>query len=110
MIHIQIMIILLLMVDRGLFVLKKNQTLSTGDVLTDSNISMSPNPAHSFTTLESPENISIKAVSVYNNLGQMVFSESNIETNSYRLSTAMLNSGLYIIKINDSLSKKLIIH
>lgn len=97
-------------IDRGLFVLKKNQTLSTGDVLTDSNISMSPNPAHSFTTLESPENISIKAVSVYNNLGQMVFSESNIETNSYRLSTAMLNSGLYIIKINDSLSKKLIIH
>lgn len=97
-------------IERGLFVLRpSDMALSTDTFKIDNTFSISPNPA-------TQSNITIKAsatintVEVYSILGKKLISKSNINTDSYVLPIPDLSNGIYLVKINNSVSKKLIVN
>ncbi len=61
-----------------------------------------PNPANLTATLDLEESISTKNnISVYNNIGKLIFQESNIIT-PYSLDISNYLNGLYIVKVYNS--------
>jgi len=96
-------------IERGLFVVRKSGTLSTNDVTLDNTFTMSPNPASQNPTISSKSNQKINTIEVYNILGQKTFSEDNINLQEYVLPTDNFTNGIYLIKINSTITKKLIL-
>lgn len=97
-------------IERGLFVVRKNQTLSTLDRNEQTRFSLSPNPTSGFANIEASQNGTINTIEIYNHLGQQLFSKSNINSAQFRISTHHYESGLYLVKINNKITKKLIIN
>ena len=95
-------------IERGLIVVRKSNTLSTPSFETETEISLSPNPAKDFTIIKSNNKTPIKNVIIYNLLGQEIKSYDNIDSIDFKINTSQLGKGLYIVKINN-ISKKLII-
>jgi len=98
-------------IERGLFVLRaSNNPLSTANFELATAFSLSPNPAKADVTIKATENKMIKSLEVYNILGKKLFSKDNINTESFVLPIQNLSNGIYLVKINDSTSKKLIVN
>ncbi|WP_299366890.1 choice-of-anchor B family protein [Winogradskyella sp.] len=97
-------------IDRGLFVVRKNQSLSIDDQTYEANFSLSPNPTSDLALVEASQNLIIDTIEIYNNLGQKLFSRSNINNNSFTLPTSNFTSGMYIVKINHKITKRLIVN
>jgi choice-of-anchor B domain-containing protein len=93
-------------IDRGLFIVRKSANLSSEN-FDKSIFVISPNPANSFVTIESSNEIN--KIEVYNILGKSIKTVSNLFVNNFRLDTSDLTSGIYLLKINDGISKKIII-
>ena len=70
--------------------------------------SMSPNPAKDFVTLRSIQD-PINSVVVYNLLGQEVLSLNRFDQQEVSLDIRHLNSGVYVLTINNTQSQKLVI-
>ncbi|MEY2997010.1 MAG: hypothetical protein RIQ82_389 [Bacteroidota bacterium] len=70
--------------------------------------SMSPNPATDFVTLRGVQD-PINSVVVYNLLGQEVLSQNRFDQQEVSLDIRHLNSGVYVLTINNSQSQKLVI-
>ena len=96
-------------IEGGLFVIRKNQTLSTSDNNTQTSFSLSPNPTSDSAIIEASQNSFINSIDIYNSLGQLLFSKSEINSPRFQLPTSNYDSGLYIIKINNKATKKLVI-
>jgi secreted PhoX family phosphatase len=84
-------------------------TLSTEFKIKDSKARFSPNP------LESSKNLiihgkQIRNVKVYSVLGKMIIDENYNTTNRVELNLKNLNSGLYLVKINNQETSKLIVN
>ncbi|MBF6609003.1 MAG: choice-of-anchor B family protein [Flavobacterium sp.] len=92
-------------INRGLFILKKGNALSVSEQSIDEAF-ISPNPASDFATINL--NQSIENVEVFNILGNKVrsYAPNNPE---FTFNTADLARGMYIVKINGKLVKKLMI-
>lgn len=79
------------------------------------NISVYPNPANNIVNIDfSNTELENLSLSVYNNLGQEIFSKQFIERNKLKLNTSNWNQGIYFINIVDSksqlsLTKKLVL-
>lgn len=98
-------------IERGLFVVRKSSpTLNLDDKTADENFSIFPNPTKSQTTITAVNNETVSSVKVYSILGQQLIDIHNIDATIYDLETTVLEKGIYLIKINDNLSKKLIIN
>ncbi|RSK41748.1 choice-of-anchor B family protein [Mangrovimonas spongiae] len=95
-------------IERGLFVVRKSGTLNTSTFKTKETITLLPNPAINQTKISSKEGI-IQSIKVYNTLGKVVFKSNNINLKSFVLPTKKLTTGLYLVKINNTTIKKLII-
>jgi len=93
-------------IERGLFVVKKNAILSN-DGFTNLNISMHPNPSNGLVNINL--DIPIEKIEVFNVLGVKVMSMTNINSNEVQFNVNELASGMYIVLVNDSFSKKLIV-
>lgn len=96
-------------IDRGLFIVRKSGTLSVPDELFESSFSIYPNPARKNPTLKAGNNSTIHSVEVFNVLGKKVFSKQNIQKQEFVLPIENEAKGIYIVKINGELSKKLIL-
>ena len=96
-------------IERGMFIVRKSGTLNTIEFTQSSSFSLSPNPTTSISTLKSNNDNSIITVEIYNILGQRVFNKGNINKLEFVLPTKDYNSGVYLVKINNSLTKKLVI-
>jgi choice-of-anchor B domain-containing protein len=95
--------------DGGFFLIRKSGTLSIPSF--DSNsFELYPNPAANYVTIKMPNNAVITELEVLNLLGQQIFTtKPNQDLNSFDLAVSSLQSGTYILKVNNLLSKKLII-
>lgn len=92
-------------IERG-FLLVRDPSLS----INQENIfdfSLTPNPASNIFTVESAA-ISINSIEIFNILGQQVFNSSFTETNSKSIDITSLENGMYLVKINNDITKKLI--
>ncbi len=95
-------------IERGLFVLRKSGTLNL-NAIKENDFSIFPNPTKDKVTINLTNNNAIENIEVFSILGQKVFKKSNISLNSFVLETKPFKSGVYIIKINNNVSKKIVI-
>ncbi|MEM7084802.1 MAG: choice-of-anchor B family protein [Bacteroidota bacterium] len=70
---------------------------------------LSPNPATNRLTVSS-KNVTISQVTIYNVLGQMVLDKSFSNSFSETLNISNLNSGMYLVKINNTTTKRLVVN
>ena len=89
-------------INRGLFVLRKNASLSNEEFL-NSNYTIYPNPAKTFFTIDS--NIVIESITIYDSLGKTIKKLQSAQ--NYDVSD--LEKGLYFVRINNDFTKKIIV-
>ncbi|NRA92341.1 MAG: T9SS type A sorting domain-containing protein, partial [Psychroserpens sp.] len=94
--------------ERGLFVVGKISNLSTNQS-TIGTFSVSPNPTQGDTTINSSGNTVINSVEVYTLLGQKLYDFQNLNVNQFIIPFSQNKSGIYLVKINDSLTKKIVV-
>lgn len=96
-------------INRGLFIVKKNETLSSDQQdIEKSRFSISPNPTNINPTITGHRQ-TIESITVFNILGKKIFSKKNINQNSFVLPIENYAKGIYLIRINQNISKKLVI-
>jgi choice-of-anchor B domain-containing protein len=96
-------------IEKGFFVIRKSGTLSLNSEKTTANFSIFPNPAKSQTTITIGNNKIIESIQVYSLLGQKIIDKKNINQSKHILETAILEKGIYLIKINGTMTKKFIV-
>ena len=96
-------------IERGLFVVRKSGTLNLENLDLKKDFSIYPNPTSEKITIKSFNNQVIKSIQVYSLLGQKIIEENNINSAKYVLSTIGIKKGVYLIKINNLRTSKLII-
>lgn len=97
-------------IERGLFVLRQTNTLNTTSFEKDKGFSLSPNPTNNIAKIKSNNNQPISSVKIYDVLGKLIFSKNNINATSFVLPISDYNNGIYLVKINNTNSKKLVIN
>ncbi len=93
-------------IDSGLFIVKKSANLLTESFIKNS-FKLSPNPANDFITLESENNID--SIEIFDVIGKKVKSDQNLTGVFHNIDISNLNSGVYIVKVNNSNSLKLVV-
>ena len=92
-------------IERGLFIVKKNTALSLQNFEKNS-FRLSPNPTENFVNIESVNKI--ESIVIFDILGKKVLELSNLDSNLQTLDVTKLNSGVYVVKVNQSNTLKLI--
>jgi choice-of-anchor B domain-containing protein len=95
-------------IDRGLFVIRNSSTLTNNDPLVF-DFKMYPNPATSHTMIRAGENKLIQTVEIFDIVGKKVVTYQNINEVLFQLPVSTLPSGMYVVKINNTTSQKLIV-
>lgn len=80
----------------------------TQEDISVSNFEIAPNPAKKNITITS-SNKPIKSIEIFNILGQRVLNETFDPTKSKQININSLYSGMYLIKINTQITKRLIV-
>lgn len=93
-------------IDRGLFVVKKSGTLSTEE-FENKKVALSPNPASSIVSISTNENI--EKVLIFDTVGKIVKKFTRILSNEFNFDVSDLKAGLYLVKLNNGSTKKLIV-
>ena len=96
-------------IEKGLFVVRKSGTLHLNTNKKHPSFSVFPNPAIKTTTISANNNLQIQNIKLFSILGQKVFEKNNIKELKYVLKTSALKTGIYLIKINDQFTRKLVI-
>ena len=97
-------------IERGLFIIRKSGSpLSVSSETFNDRFSVFPNPANTNPVIRAKESELIQSVVVYNVLGREIFSQQNINRSEFVLPIENQSKGIYIVKINQSISKKLIL-
>ena len=96
-------------IDRGLFIVRKSGTLHINDFSNRQDILLSPNPATTFTEITSSGNDVIKSIELYNVLGKKIYENHNIGLNKIVIPLESYQRGIYIIKINNTTTKKILL-
>ena len=96
--------------NRGFFIVKKSETLQMENFLVKNPFTIYPNPAKNNPILKSSQNTPIESIEIYSLLGQKIFHQKEIQQLEYLLPTESMVRGMYLVKINGSLTKKLILN
>jgi len=96
-------------IERGLFVVRKSNTLSNPEFELSNSFTLSPNPTTSNATIKGTKDKLVNTIEIYNILGQKVFQQNNIFQETFVLPVKNYRAGIYLIKINQTISKKLIV-
>lgn len=92
-------------IEGGLFILKKNATLSE-NTFEDFEIGVYPNPVSNLLTITSE--IPIEKIEVFDLVGKKCFDQSIEKLERVEIDFKNLDSGVYILKINEKSNKKII--
>ena len=96
-------------INRGLFIVQKSGTLSVDDaILVSKNTKIYPNPSAS-EVLITAKNYTLNEVQLYTVLGQEVVRRESTYGNEIRLDVGNYDEGVYFLKINNQITKKIII-
>ncbi|MFY7672224.1 choice-of-anchor B family protein [Tenacibaculum sp. MEBiC06402] len=95
-------------IEQGLFIVRKSRTLSVPDQqISSKKITIYPNPADRAPIISS--NTIIESIEAFTILGKKVYQKENINRNDFVLPINNLAKGIYLVKINGTIGKKLII-
>ncbi len=99
-------------INRGFILIRQSNTLSVDEVSTNptTGLSMFPNPTRGNVTFKTGLTSGIHHIEFFNILGKRVQSiQLEIPLQETNVSTSNLPDGIYIVKINDTITKKLIV-
>jgi choice-of-anchor B domain-containing protein len=94
-------------INRGFFLIRKSGTLETSD-FEDQDFKIFPNPALSYVTVLNAEE-DIQKIEIFNLLGQKIFSKAYQDEKQIQVNLEAFDSGLYLLKINNYFTRKLMI-
>jgi choice-of-anchor B domain-containing protein len=92
----------------GLFIVKESQTMATTD-WNENSFQILPNPATNYVQIRSNNSAMIEDIQLVNTVGQVLFSKSKINQKNFQLDLTGVAKGIYMVKINQSISKKLVV-
>jgi choice-of-anchor B domain-containing protein len=93
-------------INTGLFIVRKSASLATNS-FEKSNFKLSPNPSNDIITIESESDIT--SIEIFDFVGKKVKTVENLSLKFNNVDISDLNSGVYIVKVNNSTSLKLIV-
>lgn len=79
-------------------------------IIHESLVSIYPNPTNNIVNINANE---INSITIYNTLGEIIFSENKINTNELQINTSQWSKGIYSIQVNTKvklINKKLIVN
>ncbi len=94
-------------INRGLFIVR-DATLGINDN-TISSFAIAPNPAKEFVTVSSKAD-PILQVEIFNILGQKVMDQNFAQSLSENINISNLQAGMYVMKINSTTTKRLLVN
>jgi len=94
-------------INRGFLLVKDPEFLSVAEVTTDE-FTIFPNPTATNFTINSKIN-PISKIEIFSILGQQVIDLTFSETTSKNIDISSLHSGMYLVKINNNTTKRLIV-
>jgi choice-of-anchor B domain-containing protein len=98
----------ILITDRsGGFFLVKSSSLGVNDFSTATNFAVFPNPASNRINIETANDIILK-ITISDMLGNILYAEENINTEEKEIDISIYSQGIYILTINDNITKKII--
>ena len=89
------------------FILVNSTLLSVDDSELESNLSITPNPTSDWITIHLKE-IVLNRVEVFDVSGKQVLNKSLFDSNSGSIDLSVLEQGIYFVRINGSITKKII--
>lgn len=92
----------------GLFIVKESENMATSD-WTSSDFQISPNPATAYVQIKAKNSKMIESVQLMNPVGQVLHHQTQINQKNLQLDVSTLPKGIYILKINHSISKKIVV-
>lgn len=95
-------------ISGGFFLVRKSGTMGVNDLDVQS-FKLYPNPASRSVNIVSGSNAVVETVKLYTILGQEVYAKKDIQQKNHTIQLSGLAKGIYIVKINDKVSKKLIV-
>lgn len=90
------------------FTLVKDASLAVNDIAANEFL-MVPNPADNMVTITSKEK-KISQVAIFNLLGQQVFDRTFEDSISESIDVSNLTAGMYLVKINDNTTRRLVVN
>jgi choice-of-anchor B domain-containing protein len=99
--------ILLSDLDSGFF-LVRDSTLSVPEVEKTVAVKVYPNPSSNFINISMQNNM-INELKIYDPLGKLVFEEQNLNQPKKQINLEGLSTGIYILNINNTINKRLVI-
>lgn len=97
-------------IERGLIIVRKSGTLSTVELPTNTSISVYPNPSFGNVTISTSSNQKIENIKLFSILGKKVLEVDQIKQNSFNIDTSSLSKGVYMLRVNNNISRKLILN
>ena len=97
-------------IERGLIIVRKSGTLSVDNFTLSTKFTIAPNPAESNPSIKAKENESVNSVEVFSILGRKVFSKNKINQKEFTLPTHSFKKGIYLVRINNKITKKLVLN
>jgi choice-of-anchor B domain-containing protein len=94
-------------IDRGFFLIRKSGTLKTSHV-ENQDFNIFPNPASSYVNIVNTQE-DIQKIEIFNLLGQKIFSKAYQDEKQIEINLEAFDSGLYLLKINNYFTRKLMI-
>ena len=94
-------------IDSGFFLIR-DSNLSLPSIENPDDAKIYPNPTSNFVNI-SLEHSSIRALKIIDTLGKIVYQEEGLDQPKKQLNLEDLSSGIYIININDTINKRLVI-
>lgn len=93
--------------DAGFTLVRDPNALSVSEVEKGA-FALYPNPVNGLLTIQS-NNDPIKQIEIYNVVGQQVYTKTVDSMSSMQIDTNQFNSGLYLVKVNNTTTQKLIV-
>ena len=96
-------------IERGLFIVREsNSPLNVSNNNNEQSFSVYPNPTTDAFTVIANKAYPINNLKIYNISGQLILHQEDLNINSKKINMNNLSRGLYLLKINNSITKKII--
>jgi choice-of-anchor B domain-containing protein len=90
------------------FLLVRDSTLSTNNPMVDQNLKLYPNPTRNFVNISAENNL-IHEINIYDHLGKLVYAENGMNQPKKQVNIEHLQTGIYIVNINNIVNKRLVV-
>ena len=94
-------------INRGFFLIRQSGALETSN-FQNQEFKIFPNPASSYVNIQNTQE-NIQRIEIFNLLGQKIFSRDFKDEKQIQIDLDSYESGMYLLKINNSFTRKLII-